>query len=67
MSTLYRVCVVLTFIGSAFAVALHFSGENVSAKLFGPERRIGSDTLHFLIGLAAIYVLVTALRPRTKV
>jgi uncharacterized membrane protein YuzA (DUF378 family) len=66
MSTLHRVCAVLTFVGSAFAVALHFTGENLSARLFGPGRGIGSDALHFFVGLAALYVLWTALRPRGK-
>lgn len=65
MSTLFRVCAVLTFVGSSLAVVLHFTGENLESRLFGAERTIGSDFLFLVIGFAAVYVLVAVLRPRT--
>ncbi len=66
MNGIFKLCVLLTVIGCAAWIVLHFSGVNLEEKLLGGERTIGADALHMMLGFAAVCVLYGAFRKREQ-
>ncbi|MCO5269042.1 MAG: DUF378 domain-containing protein [Brumimicrobium sp.] len=60
MKNLSKITLVLTVIGAVFYLLFSMAGIDVISKITGGDRTIGGDFIRIIIGLSAIFSLISS-------